>query len=235
MTTKRHQGLTFCHSLPGELAQCGFHRTLQPLLLAAARGRTLCRVNGVCPPEFPTSFCSPSPHPVPCPLSYHRDCAFAWQVCLQSSNVRKLFWFPPQPPYKNSSQYPVWALKKYLAVMALQTPTNLGSTQKAGIEVGETRGTMAQLWGWSSLLCTRTATRTTSFFARENVRVVECGQIEIPMWKHPFWDRIWMLLGMAWYGNHVQMYISLSLLRKIGIMPLISWRTSIRLLRWSSG
>ena len=75
MITKRPLGLT-CHSLPGELAQCGFHRTLQPLL-AAERRKTLCRVNGVwsteiCP--FPQSF--PSPCALapalpqgPCPLT----------------------------------------------------------------------------------------------------------------------------------------------------------------------
>ena len=66
MITKRYLGLTFCHSLPGELAQCGFHRTLQPLLLAAARRKTPCRVNGVWSPEL---------HPFPQP--FPSSCALA--------------------------------------------------------------------------------------------------------------------------------------------------------------
>ena len=46
----------------------------------------------------------------PAPLSYHEDCAFGWQVFLQSSNVRKLFLLPLMPPNVNGSQWPVLAL-----------------------------------------------------------------------------------------------------------------------------
>ena len=74
------------------------------------RGGGHCAGWMVCCPLSSTSFPSPSPPLVPCPLSYHRDPASWEQLFMQSSNFSKLFAFPSQPPYTNCSQRPVWAL-----------------------------------------------------------------------------------------------------------------------------
>ena len=86
-----------------------FHRTLQPLLLAAARRKTLCMVNGVWSPEL---HLFPQPFPSSCalPLSHHWDTIPSPQIFLQPLSVRKLFLFPLQPPYIKTSQRPVLAL-----------------------------------------------------------------------------------------------------------------------------
>ena len=65
MITKKHQGLTFCHSLLGELTQCGFHRTLPPLLLAAARRKDTVQGEWCVAPWAPPL--SPAPPLLLCP------------------------------------------------------------------------------------------------------------------------------------------------------------------------
>lgn len=53
-------------------------------------------------------------------------------VFTQSAFVLKLFLFPWQPPYMNSSHFPVFLLKKNLGKAALHGPIFLLSLQRAG-------------------------------------------------------------------------------------------------------
>ena len=104
MITKRHLGLTFWYSLPGELAQCVVSQDTAASSPGSSGEEDTVQGWMVCGPLSSAPFPSPSPPPVPWPLSYHGDLASWEQVFMQSSNFSKLFSLPLQPLYINCSQ-----------------------------------------------------------------------------------------------------------------------------------
>ena len=167
-----------------------FHRTLQPLLLTAARRKTLCRVNGVWPPElhfFPQPFpssCALAPvlPQGPCPLTAGLNAIlFSEEVVLLSitATIYKVLTVPSLGVVKVSDLWGNAGTWEFM-LQAESRPRSCWNGR------GNESVMRMVITAWS----TRLTTETTCLFAIENVRVAEDGQIEKLICKPTFWNII---------------------------------------------